>query len=43
VPEDEVFIVGGAEIYRQALPLTDSIYLTIIDHDFDGDTFFPRA
>ena len=40
--EDEVFIVGGAEIYRQAIPLTDRIYLTIIDHEFDGDTFFPE-
>jgi dihydrofolate reductase len=40
--EEEVFIVGGAEIYKQALPLTDRIYLTIIDHDFDGDTFFPE-
>ncbi|AYL94693.1 dihydrofolate reductase [Mucilaginibacter celer] len=40
--EDEVFIVGGAEIYRQAIPLTDRIYLTIIDQDFDGDTFFPE-
>ena len=40
--EEEVFIVGGAEIYRQAVPLTDRIYLTIIDQDFDGDTFFPE-
>ncbi|MEO3406542.1 dihydrofolate reductase [Mucilaginibacter sp. CAU 1740] len=40
--EDEVFIVGGAEIYRQAIPLTDRIYLTIIDHEFEGDTFFPE-
>jgi dihydrofolate reductase len=40
--EDEVFIVGGAEIYRQAIPLTNRIYLTIIDQEFDGDTFFPE-
>lgn len=40
--EDEVFVVGGAEIYRQAIPLTDRIYLTVIDQDFDGDTFFPE-
>jgi dihydrofolate reductase len=40
--EEEVFIVGGAEIYKQSLSLTDRIYLTIIDHDFDGDTFFPE-
>jgi dihydrofolate reductase len=40
--EDEVFIVGGAEIYKQALPLTNRVYLTVIDQDFDGDTFFPE-
>jgi dihydrofolate reductase len=40
--EDEVFIVGGAEIYRQAIPLTDRIYLTIIDQEFEGDSFFPE-
>ncbi len=39
--EPEVFIAGGGEIYRQALPLADRLYITIIDHDFDGDTFFP--
>jgi dihydrofolate reductase len=40
--EKEVFIIGGAEIYRQALPLADCIYLTRIHQDFDGDTFFPE-
>lgn len=40
--EKEIFIVGGAEIYRQAMPVTNRIYLTIIHHDFDGDTFFPE-
>ena len=39
--EDEIFIVGGAEIYNQALSLTDRIYLTIVHHKFDGDTYFP--
>jgi dihydrofolate reductase len=38
--EDEVFIVGGAEIYRQAMHLTNRIYLTIVHHTFDADTFF---
>lgn len=38
---EEVFIVGGAEIYRQALPLCERMYLTIIHHDFEGDTYFP--
>jgi dihydrofolate reductase len=40
--EDEVFIVGGAEIYRQSIPLTDRIYLTVIDQEFEGDSFFPE-
>src|ERR1700744_5083292 len=40
--EDEVFIGGGAEIYRQAMHLTDIIYLTIIHKNFDADTLFPE-
>ena len=40
--EDEVFIGGGAEIYKLAMPLTDRIYLTIIHKSFDADTFFPE-
>ena len=40
--EDEVFIVGGAEIYKQAMHLTDRIYLTIVHKEFDGDSFFPE-
>lgn len=38
---DEIFIIGGAEIYRQALPKAVKMYLTHIDDDSDGDTFFP--
>ncbi len=38
---EEVFIVGGAEIYKMAMPLTDRIYLTIVRAVFDADTFFP--
>ncbi|WP_412465526.1 dihydrofolate reductase [Pedobacter sp. KLB.chiD] len=37
-----VFIVGGAEIYKQALPKTQMLYLTTIHHSFDADTFFPE-
>lgn len=40
--EDEVFIVGGAEIYRQTMPLVNRIYLTIVHHSFEADTFFPE-
>jgi dihydrofolate reductase len=35
------FVIGGAEIYKQALPLASIIELTVIDRDFDCDTFFP--
>jgi len=41
--EEEIFIAGGAQIYEQAMPLTDKIYLTRINHEFeDADTFFPE-
>lgn len=40
--EKDVFIVGGAEIYRQALPKTNTLFLTTIHHNFEADTFFPE-
>jgi dihydrofolate reductase len=40
--EEEVFIVGGAEIYRQSIHLTNRIYLTIVHQKFDADSFFPE-
>lgn len=39
--EKEVFIIGGAEIYRQALPLASKLYLTCVEMEADADTFFP--
>jgi dihydrofolate reductase len=39
---DEIFIGGGEEIFRLALDRADRIYLTRIDQDFPGDTFFPE-
>lgn len=39
--DNEVFIIGGAEIYTQAYPQAHRLLLTFIEHDFDGDTFFP--
>jgi len=41
-PDNNFFIIGGAEIYRQALPLASKIHLTIVDADIEGDTFFPQ-
>lgn len=40
-PNDDCFIIGGAQIYEQALPLSDKLYLTIIDADLKGDVYFP--
>jgi dihydrofolate reductase len=40
--DETISIIGGAEIYRQALPYTDTIYLTRLHHTFEGDTFFPN-
>jgi len=40
--ENEVFIGGGAEIYKLAMDKTDKIYLTIVHKMFDADTFFPE-
>jgi dihydrofolate reductase len=37
----EAFIIGGAEIYREALPLAQRILLTEVHCQFEGDTFFP--
>lgn len=42
ISNDEIFIIGGGEIYRQALPLVDKIYLTRVNHTFEADTFFPE-
>jgi dihydrofolate reductase len=37
----EVFVIGGAELFAQALPLAQRLFVTEIDADFEGDTFFP--
>lgn len=39
---EEIFIVGGGEIYRLALPIADRIYLTRVHADIQGDVFFPE-
>ena len=38
---DRVYVVGGGELYRAALPLADELVLTEIDEDLAADTFFP--
>lgn len=37
----ELFICGGAQIYAQALPLCSDLYLTLVNREVEGDTFFP--
>ena len=39
--DSKVFIIGGAQIYAQALPLADRLYLTLVDAEKDADAFFP--
>lgn len=38
---DEIFVIGGADIYGQALDRADRIYLTEVEGDFPGDAYFP--
>lgn len=40
--DDEVFVIGGAQIYAQALPLADRFYLTRVFRAYEGDTHFPE-
>ena len=40
--EEEIFIIGGAELFVETLGKTDRLYITQIDHEFEGDTFFPE-
>ena len=39
---DEIFVIGGAELYAAALPGADRIYLTVVDADIEGDTLMPQ-
>jgi dihydrofolate reductase len=38
----EVFVIGGSEIYRTLLPKCDTIYVTMVKEEYDGDTYFPE-
>ena len=40
--EDEVFVAGGGQVYKEALPYSDKIYLTVIDKIIDGNVYFPQ-
>lgn len=40
--EDTVFVGGGEDVYRQFLPHADRLELTLVEGDWDGDTYFPE-
>jgi dihydrofolate reductase len=40
--DSEVMIIGGADVYQQALPYASRVYLTAIEHHFEADVFFPK-
>ncbi|MBM6619353.1 dihydrofolate reductase [Bacillus suaedaesalsae] len=39
--DQELCVIGGAELFRELLPIADRLYITHINHEFEGDTFFP--
>ncbi|KKQ45408.1 MAG: Dihydrofolate reductase [Candidatus Moranbacteria bacterium GW2011_GWC2_37_8] len=41
IEKEEVFIIGGGQIYQQAMNMADKLYLTVVEGIFDADTFFP--
>lgn len=40
--DEEVFIIGGGEIYKQTMELADRLEITLVEEDFEADTFFPK-
>lgn len=40
--DDDIYIIGGGNIYKQAIEFTDVLYITEVHHEFDGDTYFPE-
>ena len=41
--DSEIFVIGGAKVYAEALPIADKLYITFVEGDFIGDTFFPEV
>jgi len=41
-PSEEVFVIGGEQVYRAALPMAGRMYLTAVEADYDGDVTFPE-
>jgi len=40
--QEESFIIGGGSVYRQFLPFCNKLYITLVNKDFEADTFFPE-
>jgi dihydrofolate reductase len=40
---EDLYIIGGAEIYKQALPLAQKLYMTHVSGNFEGDAYFPEV
>jgi dihydrofolate reductase len=40
--DEECFVIGGGMVYKQMLPMAERLYLTMVHHSFDADTFFPN-
>ena len=41
-PAEEMFVAGGEQVYRQTIGRSRRLYLTLVNHDFDGDAHFPE-
>ncbi len=39
---EELFVIGGAEIFKETFKIADRLYITLIDEEFEGDTYFPE-
>ncbi|MFW6298044.1 MAG: dihydrofolate reductase [Bacillota bacterium] len=39
--DEEIFVIGGAEVFKAALPYANKLYITSIDAAYEGDTYFP--
>ena len=40
--EPQIFVIGGGEIYKQFLPFISRIYVTLVDGEYEGDSYFPE-
>ncbi len=40
--QETIFVIGGAEVYRETMPRANCLYITLVDQTVDGDVFFPK-